>query len=1186
MSHVLLTGVTGFVGKVVLEELLRRRDELGVERVTLMIRAGKTRDGKPIDPAERFRKSVASAELFAGLPAGWEASVDVAACDLEQPRCGLSDADFDRVAAKVTHVIHCAASVEFDLPIKDAAAANITTALEVLELARACRKLVGLVDVSTAYVSAWRPGAIHEQLAHLPRPAADTYKEIVDGTRTEAELLAETGHPNTYTFTKCITEHLVSQRRGEVPVIIVRPSIVSASWKAPFPGWLDSPAALAGCLLYTGLGVVRAWKADPATRLDVVPVDIVSQRIVEAAFQSTFPKPGQPVPIRYAAMGIEHALRVDMAAGSTIEFFRQRPGAKAVPGMFIGRSDHGFAAADLMRRELPTQMKRALLSATNRSRDKRRLEKADEKVRYLNSAFEYFTHHTFDFQAAQPVDAAGFDPIAYMDVVNRGLYKHLLRFDDTEMTLAGAAHDDARDDMAWVREHPEGGMVMRTLGVGVRKAMRRCASKITFDRPSFERAMDEAPPDTLFVLAPSPAATSTSCSPATCASQHPELGIPVPHIAAAEEFGKIPLVGRVLRESRAFYIKRGAGREMPELSDELRRLADKHASMMFFVEGQRSRSRHFLPPKRGMLRGLQATERTFTLLPISMAYDRSARGGVLRARALGRSPLEDVLALAAGVDHPARARSGPARPHAHRVWAAAGAGAVDRRPGPGPRAGRRAAAPHGGVDLPPPRAARRGQPRVPGGRRRRRGVAGRGHPPPRRPGGRQRSRGAAADARGARPVAAQPVDVLVLRRRGGAAPEQPGDRRPRRAQHLDGAAAADGARRSAGRRAGGRADGAHRARLPHHRDPPGRRRRAAALPGRARADPGVPDRTPPAPRGRLRRPRRPRHPGRHRGRRLHLGPQRPRRRRVLRARRRPLERRRAPRHARSMKMKPKVLVTGATGYLGRHLLGAMHQQGVPAAALVRKPREWPQVEWQPEVGDVELVEGTPLDPQAWQGHPSVADVGTIIHAAGIVRHTRAEPEEMLHVNVEGTLQMIRAGKALGARVVLVSSSGTVACYRHLDLAADEHAPFADSVSGRWPYYASKIRAEREGRRLADKLGVELVIVRLPVLLGPLDHRLRSTGHVTRVLENRVPFIPSGGMHFTDIRDVAAAMTRMTQLEKVRGIYNFPGTQSSLATFFRMVCEVSGATITDRRAPAWLLGGVAAATETITRSTKL
>jgi len=273
-------------------------------------------------------------------------------------------------------------------------------------------------------------------------------------------------------------------------------------------------------------------------------------------------------------------------------------------------------------------------------------------------------------------------------------------------------------------------------------------------------------------------------------------------------------------------------------------------------------------------------------------------------------------------------------------------------------------------------------------------------------------------------------------------------------------------------------------------------------------------------------------------------------------------------------MTPQVLVTGATGFLGRHLLRALQVRGVPAALLVRQASAWGKESWHAQLGPVGVIEGHPLASEAWRRDATLSDVRTVFHAAGMVRHTRSAPQEMLDFNVRGTLEMVHVAAQLGARLVFVSSSGTVGCFRSADVRAEEDAPYAVAIAGRWPYYASKIRAEREARSLADKLGVELVIVRPPVLLGPEDHRRRSTGYVQKVLDGKVPAVPSGGMHFTDVRDVSAALARLAQLENPRAIYHLPGTATSLREFFAMVVEVSGAPAVERPLPRWAALGLA------------
>jgi glycerol-3-phosphate O-acyltransferase len=102
----------------------------------------------------------------------------------------------------------------------------------------------------------------------------------------------------------------------------------------------------------------------------------------------------------------------------------------------------------------------------------------------------------------------------------------------------------------------------------------------------------------------------------------PDLGIPIPHIAATMEFGKIPVLGRVLAAMHAFYLRRGTGREDPDLTRRVHALIRQGKTLEFFIEGQRSRSREFLAPKRGLLRCLQATGTRCTLLPVALTYDR------------------------------------------------------------------------------------------------------------------------------------------------------------------------------------------------------------------------------------------------------------------------------------------------------------------------------------------------------------------------------------------------------------------------------------------------------------------------------------------------------------------------------------------------------------------------------------
>ncbi|HKX12954.1 MAG TPA: NAD-dependent epimerase/dehydratase family protein [bacterium] len=256
--------------------------------------------------------------------------------------------------------------------------------------------------------------------------------------------------------------------------------------------------------------------------------------------------------------------------------------------------------------------------------------------------------------------------------------------------------------------------------------------------------------------------------------------------------------------------------------------------------------------------------------------------------------------------------------------------------------------------------------------------------------------------------------------------------------------------------------------------------------------------------------------------------------------------------------KTPYLITGATGFVGRHLLQLLLEDpAIQPIALVRSKAGWKKQDWTAKLKGVELIEGSVTEPKAWVDDPRLQGLGGIYHLAAVIQHTRKAPEEMFHTNVQGLLAMIRTAKHFGCRTLFVSTSGTVGCFTDPKAVADELAPFQEATVGSWPYYASKIQAEREGRALAEKLGVELVILRPPVLLGPGDHRGRATAHISRLLRGKLPFIVNGGIHFVDIRDVSHAMIRAMKIAKPQPVYHFSGSVYPIDRFFKTVAAIGG-----------------------------
>lgn len=154
---ILLTGVTGFVGKVVLEELIRQRTDgtLQFDRILVAIRSLRGQSA-----LERFLGKVVKSPCFSKLPSGWHNDVSVIQGDLMEPDCGINTSYMDELTHNVTHIIHCAGCVSFDSPMNVLLAENVTASLNILQLAQKCPNLKRLVATSTAYVTPNTKGPI------------------------------------------------------------------------------------------------------------------------------------------------------------------------------------------------------------------------------------------------------------------------------------------------------------------------------------------------------------------------------------------------------------------------------------------------------------------------------------------------------------------------------------------------------------------------------------------------------------------------------------------------------------------------------------------------------------------------------------------------------------------------------------------------------------------------------------------------------------------------------------------------------------------------------------------------------------------------------------------------------------------------------------------------------------------
>ena len=232
MGAVLLTGATGFVGREVLSRFLERDSR----HVFALVRADND-------------------DQAAGRLPG-HARLTAVAGDIEQRNLGLAASSSERLRREVTTVLHCAASVSFDMPLEQSRNVNVEGTRRVLDFAR-CTRLERFSYVSTAYV-AGEPGGLFR----------------------EDELAVGQHFRNPYERSKFEAELALRSEAGDLPLQILRPSIVVGDSTT---GRTSSFNVLYGPLRAFAHGAIPAIPARRDAPVDIVPVDYVADRVHELA---------------------------------------------------------------------------------------------------------------------------------------------------------------------------------------------------------------------------------------------------------------------------------------------------------------------------------------------------------------------------------------------------------------------------------------------------------------------------------------------------------------------------------------------------------------------------------------------------------------------------------------------------------------------------------------------------------------------------------------------------------------------------------------------------------------------------------------------------------------------------------------------------------------------------------------
>ncbi|XP_010143957.1 PREDICTED: fatty acyl-CoA reductase 1 isoform X2 [Buceros rhinoceros silvestris] len=287
-KNILLTGVTGFMGKVLLEKLLRSCPKVKAVYVLVRHKAGQT-------PEARIEE-ITSCKLFDRLrdeQPDFRAKIIVVMSDLTQPELDLNEPIKEKLIECINIIFHCAATVRFNETLRDAVQLNVTATLQLLLLAQQMKNLEVFTHVSTAFAHCDRKQI--EEIVYPPpvdpRKLIDSLEWMDDGLVNDITPKLIGNRPNTYVYTKALAEYLVQQEGAKLNTAIIRPSIVGASWKEPFPGWIDNFNGPSGFFIAAGKGILRTMRASNSAVADLVPVDVVVNTTLAAAWYSGINRP-------------------------------------------------------------------------------------------------------------------------------------------------------------------------------------------------------------------------------------------------------------------------------------------------------------------------------------------------------------------------------------------------------------------------------------------------------------------------------------------------------------------------------------------------------------------------------------------------------------------------------------------------------------------------------------------------------------------------------------------------------------------------------------------------------------------------------------------------------------------------------------------------------------------------------
>nr|KYP68666.1 Fatty acyl-CoA reductase 3 [Cajanus cajan] len=302
-KNILVIGAAGFLAKIFVEKVLRVQPN--VKKLYLLLRATDTKSA-----TQRLQHEIIQKDLFRLLEENLGAKFNsfvsekltVVPGDISQEDLNLKDPILHQQICDQIHSNFIIFKCRYDVAL----GINTLGVKHVLNFAKSCIKLKVLVHVSTAYVCGEKGGVILEDpyqmgvsLNGVPGLDIDMEKKMVENklyqlrqegaTEEDIKIAMKElgikranayGWPNTYVFTKAMGEMVVDTLKGNMSVVIVRPTMITSTYREPFPGWVEGVRTIDSIIVAYGKGKLTCFVADIKAIFDVIPADMVVNAII------------------------------------------------------------------------------------------------------------------------------------------------------------------------------------------------------------------------------------------------------------------------------------------------------------------------------------------------------------------------------------------------------------------------------------------------------------------------------------------------------------------------------------------------------------------------------------------------------------------------------------------------------------------------------------------------------------------------------------------------------------------------------------------------------------------------------------------------------------------------------------------------------------------------------------------